>query len=58
MEKSKMKIQNEPKEKEPPPGYNFHPDYRCKKLVIGQTGPGLGYERCNFRQGHDGECEP
>ena len=40
-----------------PPGYNFHPKYRCKEYTLGQTGPGLGYERCGFRQGHSGPCE-
>lgn len=44
-------------EKAPPPGYNFHPDYRCPEYVLGQTGSGLGYERCNFRKGHSGRCE-
>lgn len=54
-------LQNEPRprltERPAPVGYNFHPDYRCKEYVLGQTGPGLGYERCNFRQGHSGPCE-
>ncbi len=44
-------------EKPAPVGYNFHPDYRCKEYTLGQTGPGMGYERCGFRQGHLGPCE-
>jgi len=44
-------------EKAAPPGYNFHPNYRCTEYVLGQTGPGMGYERCNLRKGHSGGCE-
>ena len=46
-----------PEEEPPPPGYNFHPKYRCREYTLGQTGPGLGYERCGFREGHSGPCE-
>ena len=46
-----------PEEVPAPPGYNFHPKYRCKEYILGQTGPGLGYERCGFREGHSGPCE-
>jgi len=45
-------------EKAPPPGFNFHPDYRCPEYVLDQTGPGMGYERCNLRRGHSGQCKP
>lgn len=46
------------REKAPPPGYNFHPDYCCPEYVLDQTGPGMGYERCNLRRGHSGKCKP
>lgn len=30
---------------------------QCKEYVLGQTGPGMGYERCGKWAGHKGECE-